>query len=321
MMNMTEFNRKESTKSVGQLYPVLLSKDGQVIDGFHRLEDNPGWKTETLDHIDSEEKLLLARAISNWHRREVPRSEKGEWINGLAKLYKEQGYKLQTEFPFANEIKRKIMNETGLSDDTVKDYLLDEFKQKSTRPSSSYKPKVSASQRIETALGPEYVKRHREEIRQEIAEEVKAEVKKEVVEEFREEVKEKLRHDPEFVEEIAKEYQKKKVDDLLTNVLGDEKVDIKAKRKTERYHDMVVSTFYRVMGWGIPMVLAMGKEQWDKTLPYITGIQNRTNFLLAIKPDASIDEQPKEPKIKIQIDQRKIIEAEYQIIEEENPDV
>ena len=88
---MTEFNRRESAKTVGELYPVLLSKDGQVIDGFHRLEDKPGWKTETLEHIDSEEKLLLARAISNWHRREVPREEKEKWINGLAKTYQEQG--------------------------------------------------------------------------------------------------------------------------------------------------------------------------------------------------------------------------------------
>jgi len=69
------------------------------------------------------------------------------------------------------------------------------------------------------------------------------------------------------------------------------------------------------MGWGVPMVIAMGREQWDKTLPYIAGIQNRMDFLLAIKPDASLDEQPEEPKIEVQVDRRKIVEAEYQIVE------
>ena len=160
---MTEFNRRESAKTVGELYPVLLSKDGQVIDGFHRLEDKPGWKTETLEHIDSEEKLLLARAISNWHRREVPRKEKEKWINGLAKLYKEQGYVLQGG-SLENQIINKIHEETGLHKDTIRLYLSDEFKQKSRSAPPIQKPKVPASQRIETELGTDYVERHEAEV-------------------------------------------------------------------------------------------------------------------------------------------------------------
>ncbi|GAG81115.1 unnamed protein product, partial [marine sediment metagenome] len=82
---------KKPVNSVGQLYPVLLAKDGQIIDGFHRREEDPGWRTETLEHIDSEEKLLLARAISNWHRRSISKEEKIAWINGLAQLYLDSG--------------------------------------------------------------------------------------------------------------------------------------------------------------------------------------------------------------------------------------
>ncbi|GAH00732.1 unnamed protein product, partial [marine sediment metagenome] len=81
-------------KSVGQLYPILLSKDGLVIDGHHRQEAEGDWRTETLDHIDSEEKVILARAISNWHRRQIPREDKIEWINGLARIYLAEGLKV-----------------------------------------------------------------------------------------------------------------------------------------------------------------------------------------------------------------------------------
>jgi len=160
---MTEFNRRESSKTVGELYPVLLSKDGQVIDGYHRLEDNPNWKTEILDHIDSDEKLLLARAISNWHRREIPRTEKEEWINGLAKIYLEQGYVLQGR-SLENQVINKINEETGLHKDTIRLYLSDEFKQKSRPAPPIQKPKVPASQRIEKTLGTEILDRHEDEV-------------------------------------------------------------------------------------------------------------------------------------------------------------
>ena len=161
---MTEFNRKESTKTVGELYPVLLSKDGQVIDGFHRLEDNPNWKTETLENINSEEKLLLARAISNWHRREVPRKEKEEWINGLAKIYKEQG--------MADPLAAIIASETGLAERTVRSYLSSEYKQEAqARTAPRPQLRVPASQAIKSQVGGEYgeslVERHREEVRKE----------------------------------------------------------------------------------------------------------------------------------------------------------
>lgn len=321
-----EYDLKASEDSVGQLYPVLLSKDEEVIDGYHRLEADEDWRTETLEHIDTEEKLLVARCIANWHRRAVPWSEKTEWINGLARIYSEEGYALQGKqytFPNGrttrNEVLVRIYEVTGLNEQRILEDLDSKYKARKVGIVKQ-PPRVSASQRIETGLGSDVVERHREEVRREIAEEVKkevkAEVKEEVVDEVREEVKEELRRDPKFVEEVAEEYRKKKVDELLTEVLGEEKVDVEAKRKTERYHEVVVSTFYRVMGWGVPMVLAMGKEQWDKTLPYIAGIQNRMDFLLAIKPDASIDEQPEEPKIAVQVDRRKIVEAEYQIVED-----
>lgn len=163
---MSEFDRKESTKSVGELYPVLLSADGRVIDGFHRLEDNPDWKTETLEHIDSEEKLLLARAISNWHRREVPVFEKSKWINGLAKIYQEQGVA-------TGGVAKKISEETGLHPNTVRKFLSIEYKDETqSERASGPRPdqRVPASQRIETELGADYVERHETEVEKKLLE-------------------------------------------------------------------------------------------------------------------------------------------------------
>jgi len=176
-MSEKEFNRKESTKSVGQLYPVLLSKDGKVIDGFHRLEEDPDWRTQTLDYIDNEEKLILARTISNWHRRQVPEVEKVEWINGLARVYLGMGLKVRGKREgrgtVPNEITNKIVEVTGLSRPTVLRYLNDKFKQKE-RATVKTGPRVKASQVIETISRSQkhsttsLVKRHEREVREKL---------------------------------------------------------------------------------------------------------------------------------------------------------
>ncbi len=203
-MSSEEYNLKKSEDKIGQLYPVLLSKDGKVIDGFHRLESDKEWKTETLDHIDDEEKLLLARCVSNWHRRAVTRSEKAEWINGLAKIYEKQGLKVSRARHDGggvdNEIKNKLMEVTGLSERSIIRYLHSEFKQVAP-PEVSRRPRVPASQVIETlAKSSGYepgtiVERHREEVREEVKAEVKAEAKAEA--------KEELRKDPDFIIQTA----------------------------------------------------------------------------------------------------------------------
>jgi len=47
MRDMSEYDLKISEK-IGQLYPVLVDAEGNVIDGFHRLEADPKWRTEKL---------------------------------------------------------------------------------------------------------------------------------------------------------------------------------------------------------------------------------------------------------------------------------
>lgn len=159
-----EPNYKDSQKIIGQLYPVLKSKDGQVIDGFHRLAVDPNWKSLVLPEVDTEEKLLVARAVSNWHRRQVPREEKAEWINGLAETYQKQGLETGSS-GFSNEIRNKIVEVTGLAPKTVNIYLSEEYKQEPK--GGSDKPVITASQRVENELGSEVAERFRKQVLEE----------------------------------------------------------------------------------------------------------------------------------------------------------
>jgi len=194
-----EYDLKKSEKGIGQLYPILKSKDGKTIDGFHREAANPNWKSVMLPEIDTEEKLLIARCVANWHRRKVKESEKEEWINRLARIYKKQGYKISDKFPFENEIKQRIIEVTGLKHDTVESYLVNEYKQQQRRPKESYQPQIPASQRIEKNLGSEVVERHREEV---LAEEKPR---------IEQQVKAKLLKSPEFQREVIREISKPQI--------------------------------------------------------------------------------------------------------------
>lgn len=191
---MSEYDLKKSEK-IGQLYPVLVDAKGNVIDGFHRLEADPNWRRERIKEIDTEEKLLVARCVSNWHRRQVSREEKEEWINGLAKLYKKQGLKVGKHNE-ANEIIDKIVSVTGLGATTVRSYLRAEFRQE---PSSEvHSPRQAASETIEHSLGKDYVERHREEVIAEEKPKLERQIKRELLKspEF---VREAIERAPELV--------------------------------------------------------------------------------------------------------------------------
>jgi len=87
------------------------------------------------------------------------------WINGLARIYREQGYKISAGSEHKNEISEKIQEVTGLSKETVVSYLDIEFKQEPRKPiEDAKKPVILASERIEHELGEEYVERFRKEV-------------------------------------------------------------------------------------------------------------------------------------------------------------
>ena len=204
---MSEYDLKKS-KKIGQLYPVLLDAKGNVIDGFHRLEADPNWRTEKLPEVNTEEKLLVARCVANWHRRQVSREEKEEWINGLARIYKKQGL-VTCNSSNRNEILNRVVDVSGLHENTVRVYLHDEFKHKEM-VRTTHKPRVRASQAIISKVGDEeygrrLVERHREEVEQELRPKIEREVRDRIIEEeIKPEVKEELSRDTEFIIETIK---------------------------------------------------------------------------------------------------------------------
>ena len=155
-----EYDLKKSEHGIGQLYPILEAKDGEVIDGFHREEANKNWKRIKLEHIDTEEKKLVARLVANFHRRQITREEKEEWINGLAEIYKNR----MGNVP----ISVRIADATGLTADTIREYLDMAYKERKQVKPKKQPPRVSASQAIVSEIGKGYgkrlVERHREEV-------------------------------------------------------------------------------------------------------------------------------------------------------------
>lgn len=113
-----------SSRRVGRLYPVLLDKHGNVIDGKHRLAADANWPKMRLDHVESEEDRLIVRLISNMCRRNVSAAEKSEILQGLGKIYVKASVKPGTALAC------KISEETGMSYRWVMKYLPDNLKER-----------------------------------------------------------------------------------------------------------------------------------------------------------------------------------------------
>jgi len=116
------YDLKDSKQSVRELYPVLRDAHGNVIDGNHRLEVDPEWRSETLEHIRTPTQLALARIVANTHRRIISREERAEQITELARSLIEHD-----EVP-REEIVATISDLTTFSADYIRRLLPDEFK-------------------------------------------------------------------------------------------------------------------------------------------------------------------------------------------------
>lgn len=162
----------KSKSVVGSLYPVLKAKDGTIIDGYHRKDADPDWPEITVESIDSEEKLLIARPVANWHRRVIPLEEKRKWVNDLAAYYQRQGLRVATPSTHGhggaprNEIVNKLTDVLCIDDTVIRGYLNKEFLQPPSAKAG--RRPVPASQRVEKALGPKVAKRFRKEVLEEV---------------------------------------------------------------------------------------------------------------------------------------------------------
>jgi len=112
---------KASSERTGRLYPVLVDRYGNVIDGLHRLSADEKWPKVTVEGVETEEQRLIARLVSNVCRRNVPAKEKGEMLGRLGEIYIAEGVD-------PKKIAEMIMKKTGMSYRWVMKYLPEKYK-------------------------------------------------------------------------------------------------------------------------------------------------------------------------------------------------
>ena len=134
---MSEYDLKDSTRMIGQLYPVLLANDGSVLDGRHRLDENKNWRKIKLSHIKTETEKLTARIVANMCRRDISRSEKEECVTKLAEQLKKEGIE-------EGKIAKRISDLTGMTQKWVWSYLPQKLKMEEKVKAG----KVSANRRL-----------------------------------------------------------------------------------------------------------------------------------------------------------------------------
>lgn len=109
-----EYDLKKSMKKIGQLYPVLKSKDGKIIDGIHRKHANKNWPELVVDV--SGYMTTVARIVANVQRREISPKEKTTMLKELVE-----------ETHWSPE---QIAENTGMSISWVRKYLPSQYKDK-----------------------------------------------------------------------------------------------------------------------------------------------------------------------------------------------
>ena len=138
---------KFSSERAGRLYPVLLDRHGNVIDGMHRLTVDKNWPKIKLGNIETEEQRLIARLVSNVCRRNVPAKEKTEMLGRLGDIYLKEGVE-------QGKIAQKIAEKTGMTCRWVTKYLPDKFKDplQSKRASSAERRSAEKDPSVRTLL-------------------------------------------------------------------------------------------------------------------------------------------------------------------------
>jgi hypothetical protein len=117
------YDLQRSKKAVSELYPVIKDAHGNVIDGFHRLDADPNWKTETIATITTPLQLALARIVANTHRRSVSKEERKLQLVTVAEELVKEGVAKEQVIPTMVEL-------TTFSEDYLRRMLPDEYKKR-----------------------------------------------------------------------------------------------------------------------------------------------------------------------------------------------
>jgi len=114
---------RRSREQIGELEPVYITPEGEVLDGRHRLKAYPGWKTKVLE-VEGSQKIIQ-RIHRNIHRR-MGKRELKEAIIQLATALERQGVPRES---LIDEI-RKVL---PFSEDYIRSLLPARFKRRYKR--------------------------------------------------------------------------------------------------------------------------------------------------------------------------------------------
>lgn len=113
---MKDDELRRSYKKVGPLYPILVDKEGKIIDGKHRARVDPHWPKAVLEKANSDIERQKIAIIANVQRRDVSETEQKRKVNTLAKT---TGWS-----------PRRIAKELGMSYRWIVDHLSKKYKEK-----------------------------------------------------------------------------------------------------------------------------------------------------------------------------------------------
>jgi hypothetical protein len=104
---------RKSREQVGELEPVYVTPDGDVLDGKHRLKAYPGWKTQVVQVEDI--RKTVERIHRNIHRK-MGNAEIKQAVLQLALAYEKLGIpreqlvdKIKETLPFSESYIRKLL--------------------------------------------------------------------------------------------------------------------------------------------------------------------------------------------------------------------
>jgi len=111
-----DFNIAYSAKKIGPLYPILVDREGNIIDGKHRHAVDPNWRKEVIPWVQSRKDLLTARIHANLHRRIVPVEERRTEFTEYANILHADGVAI-------GELASTLAELTGFGEEYVRQLL------------------------------------------------------------------------------------------------------------------------------------------------------------------------------------------------------
>jgi len=109
---------------IGEIYPVLETKEGKIIDGWHRLQAHPNWKRRVIEPSSAYDEALIWFAAHE--RRRISRKEIKVRLITMAEELIKQGFD-------RGEIATKIAEDTGYTLQHVLSLLPAKYKHKVKR--------------------------------------------------------------------------------------------------------------------------------------------------------------------------------------------